>query len=154
MSRLISLVARDLVLGLGEFEGVFEFALPVGIARKREALGHAALRVELQQLVRHVAHFGFDARLACGPRGAAQPVERRRRFARAAIFLHQVHARQRHVQLGVARVFEQHEVALLLALDDLAEAQKLPDAVRDVHHVIARLQIGQIRRERRQLRSW
>ena len=67
----------ELVLGLGEFEGVFEFALPVGIGRKGEAFGHAALGVELEQLVRHVAHFGFDAGFAGGPGGAAQPVERR-----------------------------------------------------------------------------
>ncbi len=71
-------------------------------------------------------------------------------FAGAAILLHQVHARQRHVQLRVARVFEQHEVALLLALHDLAQSQKLPDAVRDVDHEVARLQIRQVGRERRQ----
>ena len=78
----------ELVLGLGELEGVFEFALPVGIARKGEALGHAALRVELQQLVRHVAHFGFDARLArpstwTRPAGRAEaPLRPRRDISR------------------------------------------------------------------------
>ena len=72
----------ELVLGLGELEGVFEFALPVGIGREGEAFGHAALGVELQQLIGHVAHFGFDAGFARGPGGAAEPVERRRAFAR------------------------------------------------------------------------
>ena len=73
-------------------------------------------------------------------------------FARAAIFLDQVHARQRDVELGFARVFEQHEVALLLALRDFANAEKLSDAVRDVDHVIAGLQIGQVGGEGGQLR--
>ena len=54
----------DLVLGFGELEGVLEFALPVGVVREREAFSHAALGVELQQLVRHVAHLGFDLGLA------------------------------------------------------------------------------------------
>ena len=51
----------ELILGLGEFERVLELALPVAVVRKREALGHLALRIELEQLVGHVAHFGFDA---------------------------------------------------------------------------------------------
>ena len=82
-----------------------------------------------------------DLRLV--PGGAAQPIERRRGFAGAAILLDQVHARQRHVELGFAGVFEQHEIALLLALRDLANAEKLSDAVRGVDHEIAGLQIGE-----------
>ena len=80
MSRLMCFDGGELILGLGELEGVFEFALPVGIGEKEKPVGHAALGVELQQLVGHVAHFRFDARFACRPRGAAQPVERRRRL--------------------------------------------------------------------------
>ena len=87
------------------------------------------------------------------PRDAAQPVERgRRAFARAAIFLDQIHARERHVELGVARVFEQHEVALVVALRDLARAQEPADAVRFVHHVVARFQIGHVGGEGGELR--
>ena len=120
---------------------------------KREALGHAALRVELQQLVGHVAHLGFDARFGAFPGDAAQAVERRRRaFARAAILLDQVHARERHIELGVARVFEQHEVALVVALRDLARAQESADAVRFVDHVVAGLQIGHVGGEGGELR--
>ena len=58
----------------------------------------------------------LTARFGAGPGGAAQAVERRAGFAGAAVFLHQVHARERHVELGVAGVLEQHEVALVLAL--------------------------------------
>ena len=65
-------------------------------------------------------------------------------FARAAKALHQVHARQRHVELGAAGVFEQHVVALGLALRDLPQAQELRHAVLGVDHVIARLQVDQV----------
>ena len=51
----------DLVLGGVELKSVFELALPVGVARERESLGHAPLRVQLQKLVRHITHFCFDA---------------------------------------------------------------------------------------------
>ncbi len=118
--------------------------------------GHAALRVELQQLVGHVAHLGFDARFGAFPGHAAQAVQpRRRAFTRAAIFLDQIQARQRNVELGVARVFEQHEVALVVALRDLARAQESADAVRFMHHVIAGLQIRHVGGEGGQLRfAW
>ena len=87
------------------------------------------------------------------PGDAAQPIERRRRaFTRAAIFLDQIHARQRHIELGVARVLEQHEIALVVALRDLARAHEPADAVRFVHHVIAGLQIGHVGCEGRELR--
>ena len=63
----------------------------------------------------------------------------RRAFTGAAIFLDQIQARQRHVELGIARIFEQHEIALVVALRDLPRAQEPADAVRFMHHVIARL---------------
>ena len=93
----------ELVRGGGEFEGVLELALPVAVGGEGEALGQLALGVELEQLVGHVAHPGFDAGLGARPGGAAQPVERRRAFPRAAVLLHQVHARERHVELGRRR---------------------------------------------------
>ena len=37
----------NLILGFGELEGIFEFALPVGVLRKRVAFRDAALGVEL-----------------------------------------------------------------------------------------------------------
>ena len=134
----------ELVLGFGELECVLEFALPVGIGRKRETFGHASLCVELEQLVRHVAHLCLNARFSRGPGRAAKFIERRRRISSAPIFLYQVHARERHVQLGFAGVFQQHEIAFLLALDDLSNPQKLSDSMGRVHHEVARLEIGQI----------
>ena len=76
----------------------------------------------------------------------------RRAFAGAAIFLDQIQARERDVELGVARVFEQHEVALVVALRDLARAQESADAVRFVDHVIAGLQIRHVGGEGGELR--
>ena len=62
-------------------------------------------------------------------------------FAFAAKALHQIHARERHVELVAARVFEQHVVAFGIALRDFANAEELADAVLHMDHVIAGLQI-------------
>ena len=58
---------RDLVVGLVEFEGVLELALPLAVGGEGVALRHFALRVELEELVGHVAHGLLDARLGLGP---------------------------------------------------------------------------------------
>ena len=58
------------------------------------------------------------------------------------ILLHQVHARERHVELAAAGVFEQHEVALGFALLDFAQPEEPADAVLGVDHEVARLQIA------------
>ena len=140
-------MAAELVARFGELEGVVELALPVAVVREGEALGHFALGVELEQLVRHVAHFGLDARLGTAPGGAAHAVERRGGFARAAKALHQIHAGQRHVELGAAGIFEQHVVALRLAVIDFAQAQEAGHAMLGMHHVVAGLQVDQVRGE-------
>ena len=63
------------------------------------------------------------------------------RFALAAKTLHQIHARERHVELVAARVFDQHVIAFGIALRDFANAEELADAVLHVDHVIAGFQI-------------
>jgi len=138
------LAGGDLVLGGREFEGVLELALPVAVLRKGEAFGQAAFGVEFEQLVRHVAHLGLDARFRAAPGGAAQAIELRLGVARSPKLLDLVHARERYVQLRFAGVLHQHEVALLVALQDFAEAQKLADAVGDVDHEIAGFEIGDV----------
>jgi hypothetical protein len=65
-------------------------------------------------------------------------------LARAAEPLHQVHAGQRHVELGAGGVFEEHVIALGLALGDLAQPQVLGHAVLGVDHVIAGLEIDHV----------
>ncbi len=131
-----------LIARFGEFEGVFEFALPVAVggetripapacARRKasEALPpYRAFCVLMRVLVR--VHVAPPILSSCGFR-----------FAFAAKSLHQIHARQRHVELVAARIFEQHVVAFGIALGDLADAEELADAVFDVDHVIAGLEI-------------
>jgi hypothetical protein len=141
----------QLVLGLGEFEGVFELPLPVAVRRKGKTLGHAPLGVELEQLLGHVVHPGLDPLLRALPGDAAEFVQRGGPVARAAEPLHQVHAGQGHVQLGLPGVFEQHVVASLSALGDLAEAVEPADAVLDVDHIVAGLEVRQVDRERAQV---
>ncbi len=60
-----------------KFESVLELALPITIRRVVEPVGHFARGVELQQLVRHVAHFGFDFAFGARPGGPAHAVQRR-----------------------------------------------------------------------------
>ncbi len=137
-------VARgvELVLGFGVFEGVLELALPAAVAGELESAGHAALGVEFEQLVGHVAHFGLDARFGALPTDASEFVERGGGVAGAAEFLDEVHASQGDVELGVARVFDQHEIAALAVLGKFADAEETADAVDVVYDVIAHGEVG------------
>ena len=83
---------------------------------------------------------------------AAHSVEHGLRFALTTKPLHQIHARERHVKLVAARVFEQHVIALRVALRDLADAEKLTDPVLHVHNVIAGFQVELIRRKSSEMR--
>ena len=139
----------NLIFGGRVFKRIFKLALPVGIGRKREAFGEAPLGVELQQLFSHVAHSGFDARLGFVPRNAAQAINWRLGFACTAILLDKIHACERHIEPRLARIFEQHEVALLIALRNLAQSQKPPHAMLRMHHEVARLEIGNVCRKGR-----
>ena len=119
---------------------------------KRESRGHAARGVKLEKLLRHVAHFAFDAGPGAVPRCPAHLVEDGFGFAFAAKPLHQIHARERHVELVAARVFEQHVIAFGVALSDFANAEELADAVFQMNHVIAGLEIELIGGESREVR--
>ena len=63
------------------------------------------------------------------------------------IFLDQVEARERNVETGVVRIKQKHEFAGGAVGADLPQAFKLADAVIDVNHVIAGLEIGKIAEE-------
>ncbi len=141
-----------LIARFAELESVFELPLPVTVGRKRESGGQTARSVELEQLFRHVAHLALDAGARAAPGGPAHPVESGFGFAFAAKALHQIHARQRHIELVAARVFDQHVIAFGIALGDLANAEELADAVLEMHHVVARLQIELIRGEGSEMR--
>ena len=94
-------------------EGVLEFLLPVRVGAEGVAGHGLALRVELQQLLGHVAHRLLDARLGLLPGRAAEPIERRPRAA--GVLLNEVEPLDRDEQLVVAVVAELEELLLRLA---------------------------------------
>ena len=114
--------------------------------------GRLALGVEREKLLGHVVDGFAHARLARFPDRRAQPVERGRLASQRLVFLHQVKPRERHVELRVVRVVQQHEFAGRAFDHHLPQAFELPDAVIHVHHIVARLQIGEIAEETRRLR--
>ena len=65
----------------------------------------------------------------------------------APILLHQIQALQREVKPGLVGVFQQHEFALRAVLSylDLFQALVASYAVVPVHHVVAHLQVTEIR---------
>ena len=67
--------------------------------------------------------------------------------AQRSVFLNQVDASERDVELGVASEFEQHEFAVGAFDGDLAQAFELADAVIDVDHVVAGFEIAEIAEE-------
>ena len=136
-----------LIGGFFELEGVFEFALPVGIGREGVAGGHFALGIQLEKFLGHVADGFADARLARFPDGGAEAVERGRDAAERLIFLNQVEASERDVELGVLGVAQEHEFAVRAFDRHLAQAFELADAVVHVDDEIAGLEIGEIAEE-------
>ena len=86
----------------------FEFLLPVRVGRKGVSRNGLALRVELQQLLGHVAHRLLDARLRLLPRRPAQSIERRPRAA--GVLLNQIEALDGDEQLVVAVIAQLEEL--------------------------------------------
>src|SRR4051812_33187249 len=112
------------------------------------------LRVELQQLLCHVAHGFLDARLGLLPRGPAEFVERRTRAA--GVLLDQIQPFYWDEQLVVA-VVPQLEKFLRVRLraamrptrrPQLPQGDELSDAVIDVNDKVAHLQVSKIGQER------
>ncbi len=134
----------------------------VGVRGHRRGAGDLALGIELEQLARHVAHPLLHPRLGAVPRGAAELVEARRHAFDAAELLHLVDARQRQQQPLAAGVGDLHHLGLdggagaaelaqhrrqaaraQAVAAHRAQGHELADAVVDVHHVIAHLEIAQ-----------
>ena len=135
-----------LIDGQFPFERVLELPLPVGVGAERVAGDRFARGIELEQLLRHVAHRLLDPGLRPLPRRAAELVERRLRGA--AVLLNEVEPLDRHEQLVLAGVPQLHELLHRVADADLLQSDKLSDAVIDVDDEVADLQIAEIRQER------
>ena len=140
------LVWRQVVL-----ERVLELLLPVRVGAEGVSRHGLARRVELEQLLRHVAHGLLDARLDALPGRPAEAIDRRP--ACAGVLLDQIEAFDRDEQLVLARVPQLEELLLVVADADLLQADEHADAVIHVNDEVADLQIAQIREERLGRRS-
>ncbi len=147
----VALDVRDrlrLIRGLRVLEGVLELFLPRRVLRKREALRDAAPRVQLQELVRHVAHRAPDGRLAAAPSGAAQTVEHRRHAFDSRVLLHEIESLDGEEQGLVVRVADVHELALRPFDRHALQALEEADAVVAVHDGVPELQVAEIGQKR------
>ena len=111
-----------------------------------------ALGVELEQFVGHVFHGLAHASFGLGPGLRAEMAQRGLGAFGRAVFLNQIEARERDVEPRALGVFEQHELGVAVALIDFLQALVLADAVLDVDHVVADLQIAEVGKERRDFR--
>ena len=146
--RLHVVDRRFLILGLLEFERILELELPRRVLRERVPLHHLPRGVELEQLVRHVAHRLLDRGLRARPGRAAELVELRLRVRAAGVLLDEIEVLHRHQQLAAAGVLDLHHFALGRPERNALQPVKAPDAVIDVDDVVAHLQIAQIGDER------
>ena len=91
-----------------ELERVLELLLPVRVGGERVARHGLARGVELQQLLRHVAHGLLDPGLGLLPGRAAQAIQRRRDAA--GVLLDQIEPLDRDEQLVVAVIAKLEEL--------------------------------------------
>src|SRR5262249_56308062 len=115
-----------------------------GAARDRLALG-----IEIQELLRHVADRLLDPRLDAIPSGAAELVESPLCALRAAELLNEIEPVDRHVELRVLGVLQEHEVARRTGRP--REPHVLPDTVVDVDDEVADAKVPEVRDEGRAL---
>src|SRR6188768_3824539 len=99
-----------------------------------------ASRVQLQQLLRHVAHRLLDARLGLFPRGAAELVERG--GGTAGVFLNEIEPFEWDEELVLSRIPQFHELLRLLTRrhGKTLQSGEPADTVVDVDDQIADLQ--------------
>src|SRR4029077_11421171 len=136
-----------LVGGLVVLERVLELLLPRRVPGERETGGDAAARVELQELVGHVAHRLLDRGLAPGPSRSSQSVESRLDPLDARVLLDEVEALDRQVEGLFLRVTDLHELALLPLDGNALQSLELADPIVAVHDRVAELQVAQVREE-------
>ena len=104
-----------------------------------------ARRIELEQLLGHVAHGLLDLGLRPLPRRAAETIDGR--LGRAGVFLNEVEPLDRHEQLVLARVAKLEELLFVVADANLLQPDEDADAVIDMDDVVVDLEIAKIRKE-------
>jgi hypothetical protein len=110
----------------------------------RVALARGPARVERQQLGRGVAHLLGGLALGLLPLARAELVQRCFVGRHAGVAADQVQLRHRHIQRGLVRVFEVQELARPVAEVDVQQPLVAPDAVVDMHHRVADLELRQV----------
>ena len=157
------LIGRQLV-----WESGFKLVLPGRVSTKGVAGDELALRIELEQLFRHVPHRPLGAGFRLLPGNPPEPVKRRSVCLGARVLLDQVETLDGHVELGTFGKGQQHELALgpcrlfgtlpcQPGIDlrralwppciELHQPLELPNAVIDVDHIIAHFQIPEVGEE-------
>ena len=118
-----------LVARLLEREAVGERLVVLGLELERVALARRALRIDVEQLRRGIAHLLGGLALGLLPLAAAQLVQRCGLRRRTAVAADDLQLRHRHVELVAAVVFEGEELGHALAEVHVDEAEVAADAV-------------------------
>ncbi len=134
----VLLIDRQLPL-----ECVLELLLPVAVRTEGVTGDGFARGVELEQLLRHIAHLFLDPRLRLLPRRPAKLVQRG--AGRPGVLLDEIEPLDRDEELIFAGISELHELLRLEADLDLLQADEDADAIVHVDDEIAHLQIAEIR---------
>ena len=142
LDRRLALIRRVL-----EEKGGLELALPGGVRKRRDLVGDAAARVEIEELERHLLQRGARLVALRSPALAAELVEARRRRVAAhivgrAVALDLIDAIERHVEPVAALVLDDRHLDRALAHEHLLDAAIDADAVLEMHHVVARFERG------------
>ena len=144
----------ELVVGFAIVEGVFKFLLEFIVLGEGSALRGGALGIELEQFTGHVLHGFAHSGLGLDPLLRTEFVEHRGGAGvGGAVFLDQVKARERDVELGLLGEFQDHELDRERVLHDFFEALILRDAVLDVDDIVADGEVAKIGDEGRGLRA-
>ncbi len=146
-------------------ESILELLLPGAVSTEGVSGDQLSFRVELEQLLGHVAHGPFGAGLGLLPGDAAKPVKRGDVGLRARVLLNKIEPLDRDIELGPLGKDEQHELSLragpgLVDLPgqtgidlgrtlrpagiELHQSLELPNAVVDVDDIVANLQVPKI----------
>ena len=133
----------DLVRRLLVREGFLELHLPARVRAVGDAADRLPLGLDLQQFGRQVPDGLGDLLLLLLPAFGADLAERRPLGAGADVLLHQGDILDGDLDLDVVGVLDREILRLAALFLDSLGAEKLADAVGDVHDVLPGLQVGQ-----------
>jgi len=134
---------RELIGGFLPGKGGLEFAVHLIGRRKGKAFADLALGVNLQQFPGQLLDVLAGLPLGFLPADPAQLVQPGLTPFRPDVTLYQAQAVHRQIQLVAAGILQQQEVAPHAGHADMLQAVITADAVVDMHHEIARLELGQ-----------